>query len=162
MRSASWAAVWIGVPAPPPPWDRPSGQRRPAGRDGVEWSWSGSAAPFSPRPRAEDPVTILEGQPPMLDEVGVYRDRDFGISGPPSGHVSDGGLRGRSHHLPMESGIWSAKEEVDLSWLVEEQLEQDRSCWISGDGPLLSLAPLASSPGRSQPAGTGGGQSGCP
>ena len=112
-------------------------------------------------PRAEDPRHHPEGQlTGMLDEVGVYRDRDRYLARSLQVTSRMEALVGDLTISRMESGTGLRKEEVDLSRLVEEQLEQDRELLDQrGDGPLPVPGPRPRPPGRSQPAGTGGGQS---
>ena len=90
------------------------------------------------------PVTILKGQlTGMLDEVGVYRDRDRYLARSLQVTSRMEALVGEILTISrMESGTGLRKEEVDLSRLVEEQLEQDRELLDQREMDLsLSLAP---------------------
>lgn len=90
------------------------------------------------------PVTILKGQlTGMLDEVGVYRDRDRYLARSLQVTSRMEALVGEILTISrMESGTGLRKEELDLSRLVEEQLEQDRELLDQREMDLsLSLAP---------------------
>ena len=92
------------------------------------------------------PVTILKGQlTGMLDEVGVYRDRDRYLARSLQVTSRMEALVGEILTISrMESGTGLRKEELDLSRLVEEQLEQDRELLDQREMDLsLSLAPGA-------------------
>ena len=79
----------------------------------------------------------------MLDEVGVYRDRDRYLARSLQVTSRMEALVGEILTISrMESGTGLRKEELDLSRLVEEQLEQDRELLDQREMDLsLSLAP---------------------
>ena len=120
---------------------------RPCGRHGAGQGAGTPAAGLLLRrlPRAEDPRHHPEGaaRPGCWTRWAVYRDRDRYLARSLQVTSRMEALVGEILTISrMESGTGLRKEEVDLSRLVEEQLEQDRELLDQREMDLsLSLAP---------------------